>query len=141
MARVTPQEYAEKWGRRLKGSTEDIRRGINRVSEAPGVAAARQQDLMLAKVTESISSGRWADRVAAVPLDEWKKKTTEKGVGRIASGVDAAAATQVGMATELLANVDAAVAAVNRTPRGTLEDNITRMTTFVREMAKTKLTR
>ena len=141
MAKVTPAEYAEKWGRRLKGSTEDIRRGINRVSEAPGVAAARQQDLMLAKVTESISSGRWASKVAAVPLDEWKKKATDKGIGRIASGVDAAAATQVGMATELLANVDAAVAMVNQTPRGTLEDNITRMTTFVREMSKSKLGR
>ncbi len=141
MARVTPQEYAEKWGRRLKGSTEDIRRGINRVSEAPGVAAARQQDLMLAKVTESISSGRWASKVAAVPLDEWKKKATDKGIGRIASGVDAAANTQVAMATELLANVDAAVAMVNQTPRGTLEDNITRMTTFVREMSKSKLGR
>ena len=94
---------------------------------------------MLTKITESVSSGRWARKVAAVPLDEWKKKTLEKGVGRIASGVDAAAATQVAMATELLANIDAAVAVVNQTPRGTLEDNITRMTTFVREMAKTKL--
>ena len=139
MAKVTPQEYAEKWGRRLKGSTEDIRRGIARVTEAPGVAAARQSDLMLAKVTESIASGRWAAKVAAVPLDEWKKKTAEKGLGRIASGVDSAAATQVAMATELLANVDAAVAVANQTPRGTLEDNITRMTTFVREMSKSKL--
>ena len=139
MAKVTPQEYAEKWGRRLKGSTEDIRRGINRVSEAPGIAAARQSDLRLAKVTESISSGRWAARVAAVPLDEWKKKTMDKGLTRIASGVDAAQATQGQMATELLANVDSAVAVANQTPRGTLEDNITRMTTFVREMAKSKL--
>ena len=141
MARVTPQEYAEKWGRRLKGSTEDIRRGIGRVTEAPGIAAARQADLMLAKVTEAIASGLWANRVAGVPLDEWKKKTMEKGLVRIASGVDAAAATQVAMATELLANVDAAVAMANQTPRGTLEDNITRMTTFVREMAKTKIAR
>ena len=141
MAKVSPQEYAEKWGRRLKGSAEDIRRGINRVSEAPGVAAARQADLMLSKLTESVSSGRWAAKVAGVPLDEWKKKALDKGVGRIASGVDAAASTQVAMATELLANVDAAVAVVNQTPRGTLEDNITRMTTFVREMAKSKATR
>lgn len=141
MAKTTPQEYAEKWGRRLKGSTEDIRRGINRVSEAPGIAAARQADLMLAKVTESISSGRWAAQVSAVPLDEWKKKTMDKGLQRIASGVDAAQATQVAMATELLANVDAAVAVANQTPRGTLEDNITRMTTFVREMSKSKSTR
>jgi hypothetical protein len=76
--------------------------------------------------------------VAAVSAEEWKKKTLDKGVARIAAGVDAAAGTQVAMATELLANVDNAVSAANQTPRGTLEDNITRMTTFVREMAKTK---
>ena len=140
MAKVTAQEYTEKWQRRLKGSTEDIRRGVGRVTEAPGIAAARQADLMLAKVSESITSGRWAAKVSAVSTEEWKKKTLEKGIGRIASGVDAAAASQVTMATELLANVDAAVAVANQTPRGTLEDNITRMTTFVREMSKSKLT-
>ncbi len=140
MAKVNAQEYTEKWQRRLKGSNEDIRRGVSRVSEAPGVAAARQADLMLAKVTEAVASGRWAAKVSEVGLDEWKKKTLEKGLGRIASGVDAAAASQVAMATKLLADVDAAVAMANQTPRGTLEDNITRMTTFVREMAKTKLT-
>ena len=141
MAKVNAQEYAEKWQRRMKGSVEDIRRGVSRVSEAPGIAAARQSDLMLAKVTEAVSSGRWAEKVAAVSAEEWKKKTLEKGISRIASGVDGAAASQVNMASELLANVDAAVAVANQTPRGTLEDNITRMTTFVREMSKSKLNR
>ena len=138
MAKVTAQEYAEKWGRRLKGSTEDIRRGANRVTEAPGVAAARQQDLMLTKLTESITSGLWAQQVAAVSLEDWKKALMEKGVGRIAAGVDAATPKQQQMATRLLAAVDSAMADANRTPRGSLEDNINRMTTFVRSMADKK---
>lgn len=138
MAKVTPQEYAEKWGRRLKGSTEDIRRGANRVTEAPGVAAARQQDLMLSKLTESITSGLWAQQVSAVSLEDWKKALMEKGVGRIAAGVDAATPAQQQMATRLLAAVDASMAEANRTPRGSLEDNISRMTTFVRSMAAKK---
>lgn len=138
MAKVTPQEYAEKWGRRLKGSTEDIRRGANRVTEAPGAAAARQQDLMLTKLTEAITSGLWAQQVQAVTLEDWKKALLEKGVGRIAAGVDAAAPAQQQMAQRLLTAVDASMADANRTPRGSLEDNINRMTTFVRSMAAKK---
>lgn len=139
MAKVNAQEYAEKWGRRLKGSTEDIRRGVDRVTEAPGVKAAKQADLMKQKLVESIDSGRWQKAVSNVSLDEWKDKIKEKGIARIGAGVDAAASKQVAMAEKLLANVDAAREVVNRTPRGTLEDNITRMTTWAREMHKRKL--
>ncbi len=35
--RLTPEEIAEKQARRLKGSLEDIRRGIDRVTVSPCV--------------------------------------------------------------------------------------------------------
>jgi hypothetical protein len=139
MARVNAQEYAEKWSRRLKSSTEDIRRGIGKVSEAPGIAAARQQNLMKSNLNKSIDDGTWAAQVSSVPLQEWKDAAGKKGVDRIAAGVDAAAPKQAAMATSLLANVDASVAEANAIPRGTLEDNINRMTTFVRGMAKRRI--
>lgn len=135
MARTTPQEYAEKWSRRLKGATEDIRRGVQRVNEAPGQAAARSQDLMLARTTEAITSGLWARQVGAVSLEDWRAAIINKGIGRIASGVDAAVPSQVDMATSLLAAVDASAAKARALPKGTLEDSINRMTTFVREMS------
>lgn len=141
MARLTPAEYAEKWARRLKGSTEDIRRGIDRVAEAPGEAAARAQDVMLQKVTASINDGTWAAQVRGVSKEEWQKAAKEKGIGRIAQGVDSAAPRQGAMAERLLAAVDASVAEANRTKRGSIEDNITRMTTFVRGMHARKLRR
>ncbi len=141
MARVTAQEYTEKWGRRLKQSTEDIRRGINRVTEAPGEAAARQVATMKANLNRAIDDGTWAAQVRAVPLQAWKDAAGKKGVDRIAAGVDGALPSQQQMAEKLLANVDAAVAEANRTPRGSLEDNITRMTTFVRGMASRSLRR
>lgn len=141
MARVSPSEYAEKWGRRLKQSTEDIRKGINRVTEAPGEAAARQVAVMKANINKAIDDGTWAAQVRAVPLQSWKDSAGKKGVDRIAAGVDGALPSQAGMAEKLLANVDAAVAEANRTPRGSLEDNITRMNTFVRGMAARSLRR
>lgn len=138
MAKLNATEYAEKWGRRIKGSTEDIRRGVQRTAEAPGMAAARQVELMKQKLLASIEDGTWAKNVAGVSLQEWQEKMLEKGIPRLAQGVDAAQTKQVQMAEKLLADVDASVAVVNQTPRGDLETNINRMTTFAREMAKRK---
>jgi hypothetical protein len=139
MARVSPSEYSEKWSRRLKGATEDIRRGISRVTEAPGQAAARAQDLMKAKLNASIDDGTWARTVGAVSVDDWKRAATEKGVNRIAQGVDSAVPGQTTMAAKLLENVDQAVAIVKRLPKGTIEDSINRMGTYAREMNKRKI--
>lgn len=139
MAKISAQEYAEKWGRRLKGSTEDIRRGIDRVKVAPGKAAAAQKDLMKAKLIAALDDGTWERMVSGVSLEEWQSAAKDKGLNRIAAGVDGAATKQVVMAEKLLKAVDESVAQVNRTPRGTLEDNINRMTTYAREMHKRKI--
>ncbi|KKN22748.1 hypothetical protein LCGC14_0912090 [marine sediment metagenome] len=134
MARVTPQEYAEKWGRRLKASGEDIRRGIDRVSVAPGEAAAQNQEALLTNFQEAVNSGLWAARVRGVTLQEWKDSAKNKGLPRIAQGVDAALPKMAAIAGPLLQAVDEAAAAANALPKVTLEDSIQRMTTFVREM-------
>jgi len=141
MAKVNATEYAEKWARRIKGSTEDIRRGVARTSEAPGIAAARAEDLMKAKLIASIEDGTWRKNVSAVSLQDWQTSMLDKGIQRLAAGVDSAQASQVAMAEKLLADVDASVAVVNQTPRGDLEQNIQRMTTFAREMNKRKKAR
>lgn len=139
MARVTPDEYAEKWSRRLKSSTQDIRKGIDRVGVAPGIKAAQAKELMRLKLLQALDDGTWETMVKGVTLDDWKKAAGGKGVDRIAAGVDSAAPAQSAMATRLLAAVDASVADANKTPRGTLQDNITRMTTFVTSMSARKL--
>ena len=134
MAKVNPQEYAEKWARRLSGSTEDIRRGIAKVSTAPGELAAAQQEAMLTNVVASINSGLWARQVRGVSLADWKTAATDKGIPRIAVGVTAAQPKMERIAGPLLQAVDESAAISNALPKGTLEDSINRMTTFVREM-------
>lgn len=138
MARLTADEAAAKWGQRLKASTEDIRRGISRVQRAPGEAAVAKQDKLVAKFQESVASGRWANATRAVSLGEWQQAASEKGVGRIAAGVDSAQPKQAAMYGRLLAAVDSARARVDAMPSTTLEDNINRSATFQREMAKFK---
>lgn len=136
MARVTPQEAAEKHARRLTAAGEDIRRGIERVTEAPGRAAAAQQVKMLANTTEAITSGKWARRVAAVPLEEWKRQATDKGLARIGPGIAAARQKQEEFYAKLLPFVDTARTSIRAMPSTTLDDRINRMVSFSRKMAE-----
>ncbi len=138
MAKVNAQEYAEKWARRMRGATEDVRRGVEKVTVAPGELAAQNEAALLQNFVESVNSGRWAARVRGVSLQDWQKATLDKGIARIGPGVEAAQPKMARIAAELLPAVDAAAAAANALPKVTLEDSIQRMTTFVRKMAEFK---
>ena len=138
MAKVTPEQYAEKQARNLKNSLPDIRMGIERVSSAPGQKAAAAQQRMKDNLNKSIDDGRWAKKVAGVSLEEWKSAALNKGVDRIASGIDNAHDKQVQMAGRLLAAVDQSASKVRAMPKGTLQDSIARMTAFVTDMSKFK---
>ena len=134
--RVTAEEYAEKHARRLKGAVEDIRRGVERVTEAPTAKAADKQDKMIANLQAAVSSGKWARRLRAVTLEEWKDKTLGKGIGRIAAGIDAAHAKQVDFAVQLLAFEETLKVKVDAMSDMTLEDSIAKMTAWARGMSK-----
>lgn len=138
MAKLTPAEAAEKHARRLKGAIGDMETGINKVTEAPGVAAGKKAAKMLANLTAKVQDGTWKRRVEAVPLEEWKGKMISKGLPRVAGGVDAAMPKTTDFFAQLLPAIDAAQAKVKAMPDLTIEDSINRMTTFVRDMAKFK---
>ena len=138
MAKLTPEQYAEKQARNLKNSLPDIRAGIERVSTAPGVAAAAAQTRMKDNLNRAIDDGRWAAKVRGVSLEEWKSAALNKGVDRIAAGIDQAHDKQVQMAGRLLAAVDSSAAKSNAMPKGTIQDSIARMTAFVEDMHKFK---
>lgn len=135
MAKVNPQQFREKWGRRLKGAGQDIQAGINRVTEAPGQLAAAQKNKWVARMTDTAVQDKWADRVASVSLQEWKDKALNKGVGRIAAGVDGATAKVEKFASQLLPHIDEGRQGLASLPSVTLEDNINRAVTFMRHMA------
>lgn len=138
MARVTPEEFQEKHARRLKGAAEDMRRGVERVVEAPTLKAAAKKDKMRSGIVAALDSGKWERGLKRVSLDEWKGKMINKGVGRVAAGIDDAATKVVSFAQQLLPYVDAGQATVKKMPDLSLEDNINRMTTFIRHMSKFK---
>lgn len=138
MAKLTAVEFQEKHARRLTASIEDVRRGIDRVTESPTAKAAASKDKMLANLTASVQSGKWAAGLNRVSLDEWKAKARDIGVNRIATGITAAKSKVIAFAEKLLPHIDAQVSAIKSMPSITLEDNIARMTRFVRGMAEFK---
>jgi len=136
MAKLTAEQFREKHARRLKQSVDDIRTGIERVTESPTAKAATKVDKMRTNLLAAIDSGKWANRLKAVSLEEWKRKTVDVGINRIAAGIDGAAGKVENFAGQLLPFQDKLKKDLERMPDVTLEDNISRMTTFIRGMAK-----
>lgn len=135
---ITPKQFQEKHNRRLKGAIQDMRTGIENVTEAPTLKAAAKSQKMLQNLTASIQSGKWADGLKAVSLDDWKSKMIDKGLNRISDGIDSAAAKVEGFAAKLLPYVEGVQRKIKAMPDMTIEDNINRMVTNVREMSKFK---
>jgi hypothetical protein len=59
-----------------------------------------------------------------------------KGIPRVSGGLDASIGKVADFASQLLPAIDSAVAKIKTMPDLTIEDSISRMTTFVREMSK-----
>ena len=136
--KVTASEYAEKQARRLKASTEDIRRGVERVATSPTAKAAAKKDKMLTNLTAAVQSGKWEAGLNRVSLEDWKRQTLDKGIGRIAAGIDGARGKIEEFGAKLLAYEDRVMGEVDKMPDLTLEDSISRMTKWTREMSKFK---
>lgn len=138
MAKLTPDEFAEKHARRLKAAIPDMRTGIERVTVSPTAKAAEKKEKMKTKLLARIDDGTWEARLKGVTLEDWRKKTLEKGLARVGAGIDAATDKVKDFAAQLLPHIDAGKAAIEKLPDVTLEDAINRMNTFVRHMAKFK---
>lgn len=136
--KITPEEFADKQAKRLKASIDDIRVGVERVDEAPTAKAAAKQEKMLANLTKAVQDGTWANRLKAVSLEQWKSQYLNKGLGRIASGIDGARDKQVEFARQLLEYQKGLQSKVDKMPDLTLEDSLNRMNEWVRGMAKFK---
>jgi len=133
---ITPAQFVEKHNRRLKGALEDMRRGVEAVEVSPGKKAADKEAKMRAGIVRALDDGTWKRRVGALTLDEWKKSMLDKGLSRVSAGIDGASAKVTAFATQLLAAESALQTEVSKMPDLTLEDSISRMTAWVRGMAK-----
>jgi len=136
MARLTPDQAAQKWSRNLSGSGEDIKQGVSNVTVAPGVLAARNVEAWFANVTAA--KDKWARRVASVPLADWQNAMINVGVPRIAQGAQAKQGKYSAFANEFYPFLDRVTAQTRNLPNVTLEDRINRMVTQARAVSQFK---
>lgn len=116
------------WLAGMQSATPKYTAGIQAVSTAPGVAAARQADVWVANTTAA--KAKFQKNVSAIDLGTWQASAINKGAPRLASG---AAASQQKMANALQ-QILPQIASIKQSlpPRGNLEQNIARMTSYVR---------
>ena len=138
MVKVTPDEYAEKWARRLKGARVDIERGIERVDKAPTEKAVEKKEKFVQRLTEAINEGKWEAGLKRVGLDDWKKAMKEKALARLSSGVDASVDKMEAVGKELLPYIESLQKEIKSMPDLTLDDAIERAKAWIQGMAKFK---
>lgn len=124
MARLTPQEAAEKWQRNASNAAGDYKAGVERVREAPGVSAARKYDKW--KNSLAASGDKWRANVSAVSREEWVDRTANLGTQRYAQGVQEKGAKMQNFMAEFLPFQDAVTARVKAMDDSTPEARIQR---------------
>jgi hypothetical protein len=132
MARKTAAQAAEKWGRKMAAAGQDYAAGINAVTEAPGIAAAKNAQGYINGVQASMQ--KWQTNTANVPLETWRDAALTKGAQRLAAGA-AAAVPKVQAAHErILPMVDRARASIAGMDRSTPMARIERSAAYQRAM-------
>lgn len=127
----TPQQVASQWAQRLGQSGTKIKAGVQSVTTSPGALAARQKDVWAANV--AASKDKWASKLSQLSTAQWQTDMITKGIPRIATGAQAAEGKFASFMTGFLPFVESARNSL--APRGNLEQNIARMTDFVRKMS------
>ena len=138
MARLTPKEFADKHIRRTKASMEDIRKGVNAVTESPTEKAAAKADKMKTRLIEAIDSGKWQAGLRRVTLDDWKKKMLNVGIARISTGLDANRYKIEEFAAEVMPHIESGQRKIATMPDLTIEDSISRAGEWIRHMSEFK---
>lgn len=135
MAKLTPQQAAEKWSRNLQNSTPSIQAGVNAVQENPAQKAIAAKQKMITNWMQSVQDGKWERGLQAVTLADWKTRMLNVGIQRIQQGATNGMPKYQKYAAAVQPYMDNLQAQINAMPSTTLEDSINRMTAWVRGMA------
>lgn len=132
MGMPSAADVAAKWAQNTGAATQAYTNGVNAVTVSPGQLASKAAGRWATAVANA--QQKFAQNSAKVSLQEWQAAAAGKGAQRLASGVQAAQGTYEQSMGRVLAHISATVNSLP--PRGGLEDNINRMTAFVRGMSK-----
>jgi len=135
MARRSVNDIVEKQIQRTANATDEVRKGIELVTESPTEKAAANADKAKSGYAKAIESGKWQRNLRSVSLADWKESTLAK-VDRIPSGIAAAKGKLTEFHSQRENHQEKIDREMSNLPRRTLSDSIARMTKQVTEMAK-----
>lgn len=128
MARMkNPAAIAKKWSQRLQSASQEMADGVNAVTVAPGVQAAKKKETMKARLLEAINNGKWERNVAAVPLGDWQQDMISRGIPRAMQGAAEAEPKMQAFMDELLPYVENCQRQIEAMPNATDADRKARM--------------
>lgn len=134
--RSTPEAAVSKWLTNLGSATDRMTAGAQRVTKAPGQAAAAAADKWLQKVTAA--KAKFAANVGAVSLADWQNAYINVGIPRVAQGAQAKQNKVLAFQQQFLPYLQRGVQTIDAMPSTTLEDGIARATAMIRYNSKFK---
>lgn len=128
MAKTIPTAAAaaQKWSQNFGAAGQAWANGIEAVQVAPGQLAAAAQSRYISGV--QASAQKWATNVASVSLATWKQQAVSKGQSRLATGATTGMAKYQAKIQAVLDAEKSIIAGLP--PRGTVEQNIQRSSSF-----------
>lgn len=135
MPKLSPKEGADKWLTRLSGAVEDVKAGVNRVTESPTAKAAAAEEKWMLGLQKAKQMGKFKRGLMSVSLEDWKAKTAGVGADRIPTGAAAARDKVEGTYEKLFAFESRLEEQVKKMPATTLEDNVNRAVAWIRGMS------
>lgn len=129
MATLTPQQISSKWLTNLQGATTAMTDGVNAVQTAPGQLAAQQSALWLQRIQQS--QAKWANRVAAVSLADWKNSMIQLGIPRAQAGAAAKQSRYTAFITEYMQFLGPQVAQIKQMPKGSISQSVARAAAMI----------
>lgn len=131
---LDPTLATQKWVNRMQAASAEITAGVNAVSVAPGVSAAKQANAWITRI--QASKAKWERNVAAVTLEQWKSAMIERGIPAINAGVTAKSGNYLNFANKAYPYIATGVAHVKSMPKGTLAQSQARANYFMEYMSK-----
>lgn len=140
MAHGTAQEVTAKWLSRLQQATPEMTAGVQRVTVAPGQAAASKKQKWINALSDTTIQDKWARNVAAVDLPTWQNAMTTYGINRVAQGAQAKQGKFENIMNQLLPFIDRVATQVHQMDDSNYAAREQRMLAMVRGMRDFKRT-
>lgn len=133
-AHGTADEVADKWQRGISNAQQDMTAGVQRVTVAPGTAAAASKQRFVTAMQDPATFDKWERGVRSVSLGSWQNSMLTLGIPRAAQGAQQKKDKFVNAMNSLLPFVDNLRNTVKSMPANTQADREQRMLAWSRGM-------